>query len=469
MVKPSIKSITLKNLVRFFILLTLVLSILLAVNFRNYAKGNIQNKAFAIAEIIKAGLTAHMKAGIMDKRDYFIREIASTYEIDSIHVIRPDAETKKFVMENGQAIKEKKDLQSVFETGTPVFIWDDFSVKPKIRAIIPYRATADETLNCIGCHDVPPGTVLGAIDMQMDATPYRDSTILFILIIAITLSIFALFIIINMFKVVDHHIKQPLCNLVDQARYTYYRQTSINTDLYESYEIENVAKNINDFNTDLLRHQEALELKNEQLQQLNQEVEATLKETLFAMGRIEEIRSSTTKNHTTRVVLLSKLLAEIAGLSENDIKLITIASPIHDIGKIGIPDSILNKPGKLTTEEFEVMKGHTDLAHTILKHSDRDILKAGMSIAYEHHEKYDGSGYPRGLKGEDIHIFARIVSVVDVFDALSAKRCYKAPWPRELVLGYFTEERGRHFDPTFVDLFLEHIDEFYAIIDEYEG
>ncbi len=469
MEKPSIKSITLKNLVRFFILLIIVLTILLAVEFRNYAKKNIQNKAFAIAEVIKAGLTAHMKAGIMDKRDYFIREIASTYEIDSIHVIRPESVTKNSGLENDKELKDQKDLLSVFETSTPLFIWDDFSVKPKIRAIIPYQATIDETLNCLSCHDVPPGTVLGAIDMQIDATPYRDSTVMFILIVAITLSIFSLFIIINMFKVVDHHIKQPLCNLVEQARDTYHRQVSIDTELYESYEIEYVAKNINDFNIDILRHQKELELKNRQLQQLNQEIEATLKETLFAMGRIEEIRSSATKNHTTRVVLLSKLLAEIAGLSEDDIKLITIASPIHDIGKIGIPDNILNKPGRLTAKEFEVMKGHTDLAYTILKHSDRDILKAGTSIAYEHHEKYDGSGYPRGLKGEDIHIYARIVSVVDVFDALSAKRCYKDPWPRELVLKYFAEERGRHFDPTFVDLFLEHIEEFYAIIEKYEG
>ena len=467
--KPSIKSITLKNQVRFFVLLTIVLSILLAVNFRTYAEDAIQKKAFAIAEMIKAGLTAHMKAGIMDKREYFIHEIASTYEVDSIQVIRSDAVMRQFGPGNHMEKGVADDTRAVFETAKPLFLWDEFSTQVNIRAVIPYQATSEGPLNCMSCHNVPEGTVLGAIDMQIDATPYRNTSMISILIIAIILTLFAVFIIINMFKVVEHHIKKPLSSLVQQAKDTYYKHTSINTDQYESDELEDVAKSINYFNMDIMQQQDALELKNDQLQQLNEEIEETLKETLFAMGQIEEIRSSETKNHTKRVVLLSRLLAEKAGLSEEEIKLITIASPIHDIGKIGIPDNILNKPAKLTNEEFEVMKAHTDLGHTILKHSQRDILKAGMVIAYQHHEKYNGSGYPKGLIGQEIHIFARIVTLVDVFDALTAKRCYKEPWPLDKVIEHIKSQRGKHFDPILVDLFLEHIDEFYAIVVKHHG
>ena len=115
------------------------------------------------------------------------------------------------------------------------------------------------------------------------------------------------------------------------------------------------------------------------------------------------------------------------------------------------------------------MKAHTDLGHTILKHSQRDILKAGMVIAYQHHEKYNGSGYPKGLIGQEIHIFARIVTLVDVFDALTAKRCYKEPWPLDKVIEHIKSQRGKHFDPILVDLFLEHIDEFYAIVVKHHG
>ncbi|MCW9026031.1 MAG: HD domain-containing protein, partial [Thiovulaceae bacterium] len=146
-------------------------------------------------------------------------------------------------------------------------------------------------------------------------------------------------------------------------------------------------------------------------------------------------------------------------------QLLKQASPMHDIGKIGIPDSILNKPGRHTDEESIIMKTHATLGYDILKNSNRDILKAASIVAYEHHEKYDGSGYPKGLKGEDIHIYGRITAVADVFDALGSDRVYKKAWDDDRIFTLFKEESGKHFDPNLVNIFFENIDEILKIRD----
>jgi HD-GYP domain-containing protein (c-di-GMP phosphodiesterase class II) len=135
---------------------------------------------------------------------------------------------------------------------------------------------------------------------------------------------------------------------------------------------------------------------------------------------------------------------------------------MHDVGKIGIPDAILNKPGKFTDEEFEVMKSHAELGYKMLKHSSKSILKAAAIVAYEHHEKWDGSGYPRGLKGEEIHIYGRITAIADVFDALGSDRVYKKAWPLKKILNLFEEEKGKHFDPILTELFLDNLEHFLA-------
>jgi response regulator RpfG family c-di-GMP phosphodiesterase len=136
---------------------------------------------------------------------------------------------------------------------------------------------------------------------------------------------------------------------------------------------------------------------------------------------------------------------------------------MHDIGKIGIPDSVLPKPGKLTAEEFEVMKEHARIGSDIFKKSKRPLMQTASIIAHEHHEKWNGSGYPRGLSGENIHIYGRITALVDVFDALSCERVYKKAWPMEKIIDLIREERGKHFDPKLVDIFIENLDQFMEI------
>lgn len=196
---------------------------------------------------------------------------------------------------------------------------------------------------------------------------------------------------------------------------------------------------------------------------LSQVVIDTQKETLFALGEIIESRSKETANHIRRVAEYSRLLAQFSGMGEREQQQILHASPMHDAGKIAIPDSILNKPGKLTNEEFSTMKEHARLGWQMLKSSPLGILQHAAKIALQHHEKWNGKGYPDSLQKEEICIFARMVALADVFDALGSDRCYKKAWPLEKVLVLIQEERGEHFDPQLVDIFFANLGAFLTI------
>ncbi|MFA6740281.1 MAG: HD domain-containing phosphohydrolase [Arcobacteraceae bacterium] len=196
---------------------------------------------------------------------------------------------------------------------------------------------------------------------------------------------------------------------------------------------------------------------------LNHEIENTQKEVVFTMGAIGESRSKETGNHVKRVAEYSKLLALYYGLDEKEAEMLKQASPMHDIGKVAIPDAVLNKPGRFDEAEREIMNTHAALGYEMLKHSNRPLLKTAAIVANEHHEKWDGSGYPNGLSGENIHIYGRITALADVFDALGSDRIYKQAWDDEKIFNLFKEERAKHFDPKLVDIFFEHLDEFLKI------
>ena len=200
---------------------------------------------------------------------------------------------------------------------------------------------------------------------------------------------------------------------------------------------------------------------------LNREIIETQKEVIFTMGSIGETRSMETGLHVKRVAEYSRLLALFSGLDGYEADMIAMASPMHDIGKVGIPDAILNKKGRLTPDEFEIMKTHVTIGHEMLKHSQRPIMQTAAIIALQHHEKWDGSGYPSAAEKDDIHIYGRITALADVFDALGSKRCYKEAWADEDVLALIRQESGRHFDPKLVELFFENLDTFYEIREKY--
>lgn len=191
---------------------------------------------------------------------------------------------------------------------------------------------------------------------------------------------------------------------------------------------------------------------------LRNEIEGTQRDMLYMLGESIETRSDETGQHVRRVAEYSRLIASGIGLSERETMVVEIAAPLHDIGKIGIPDRILHNPGKLDENEWEIMKQHTRIGFELLNSSDREMLKAAAIIAGQHHEHWNGNGYPDGLKGDQIHIYARIVALADVFDALGSKRSYKDAWPLDQILDYLKDQSNRQFDPVLIDWVFENIE-----------
>lgn len=187
------------------------------------------------------------------------------------------------------------------------------------------------------------------------------------------------------------------------------------------------------------------------------------RELLYMLGDALENHSEETGKHIRRVAQVSKFLALKAGLNADLAEMIETAAPMHDVGKVGIRDAVLQKPGKLSEDEFEEMKEHASIGFSILGTFDRALINMAATIAHQHHERYDGLGYPAGLKGDEISIEARIVGIADVLDALLSARIYKPAWEEQRAFEYLREQRGQQFDPELVDLVLAHWDAIMAL------
>ncbi len=199
----------------------------------------------------------------------------------------------------------------------------------------------------------------------------------------------------------------------------------------------------------------------------NQALRESQIEIVECLGYAAEFRDSETGTHTIRVGKFTQLLAQSMGMREQEAESLLYSAPMHDVGKIGIPDQILLKPGKLTPDEFEFMKQHTTIGGQILSRSNNKLLIQAGIIALTHHEKWDGSGYPNGLKGTDIDITGRIVAIVDVFDALTMERPYKKAWNVESAVALINEGSGKHFDPSIVAIFNQSLDNIVEIKNTY--
>ena len=194
-----------------------------------------------------------------------------------------------------------------------------------------------------------------------------------------------------------------------------------------------------------------------------EELNRTQLEIIRCLGHAAEYKDNETGLHVIRMSHYSRILGEAIGLGKTDCELLLNAAPMHDIGKIGIPDSILLKPGKLDQHEWDVMRGHPYMGARIIGDQDSPLLNLAASIAYTHHEKWNGTGYPRGLKGEAIPLEGRIVAIADVFDALTTVRPYKPAWPVEKAIAMIRDEAGTHFDPDLVPLFLDELSEVLEV------
>jgi putative two-component system response regulator len=203
--------------------------------------------------------------------------------------------------------------------------------------------------------------------------------------------------------------------------------------------------------------------RTKRLEEKNIELTEVKRETISRLCLAAELRDTDTGSHIKRIQAYSELIALKCGMSTENAEQLGLASSMHDLGKIGIPDHILLKSGKLTPEEFEAMKLHTVIGAKALADGQSDLLRVAYRVALYHHERWDGQGYPHGLSGENIPLEARIVGLVDVFDALLSKRPYKDPFPLDKVIEIIQSERGKHFDPNIIDFFLSHLDEILKL------
>jgi putative two-component system response regulator len=201
----------------------------------------------------------------------------------------------------------------------------------------------------------------------------------------------------------------------------------------------------------------------QEIKALNKEIELTQDEMIVTLASILDAKDDDTGKHVIRVAEFSKLLAQLYGLDTQTIELIYKAAPLHDAGKVAIPDNILNKPGKFEPHEWEIMKTHAIKGYEIFKNSTRPILQMAATIAKEHHERWDGKGYPDGLKEYDISIAGRIVIIADIFDALTHKRVYKEAWSFEDAKKFIKDNAGTIFEPKLAELFVENFEQFIAI------
>lgn len=225
----------------------------------------------------------------------------------------------------------------------------------------------------------------------------------------------------------------------------------------------NYQRNLNELDVQLLEiymHNIGLTFEN---LSLLLDIKETSKELVYNLANAVEARSKETGAHVQRVALICEKLGLLYGLDEEQVLMLKLAAPLHDVGKVAVPDSILHKPGKLTAQEWEEMKRHVEYGVDILSKSKRRLIVVAKEIAGNHHEKWDGSGYPKGIAGEDIPISGRIAAIADVFDALGSKRSYKEPWSEEDIRNEILAQSGRHFEPKLVELLLTHWQDFVDI------
>ncbi len=207
----------------------------------------------------------------------------------------------------------------------------------------------------------------------------------------------------------------------------------------------------------------------EALSTKRQELQKTRIQIISRLARAAEFKDEDTGDHIIRMSSVSAMLAKALGFIDEECDLILNASPMHDVGKLGIPDKILLKPGKLDKDEWEVMKTHTTIGAELLSGDSSELLNTASTIALMHHEKWDGSGYPQGLSENSIHPFARIVAIADVFDALTSVRPYKKAWPIQEAREYIDQNSGKHFDPEIVKVFCNNFDQIIKIYQKYSG
>jgi len=294
-----------------------------------------------------------------------------------------------------------------------------------------------------------------------------------IILLDINMPVMTGFDLMTRFNEINHSIKPPVLILSAQADKK-ARLKAFNLGArdflgkpFDEEEVVHRVRNLLEMHLvykENINHAESLEkIVSERTKELLQ----AQKEIIACLGMASEFRDTDTAAHTIRVGHYAQILGKGIGLNDMAAEQLFLAAPMHDVGKIGIPDKVMLKPGKLDKEEWEQMKQHAVFGYDMMKHSKSRLLKNASIIALTHHEKWDGSGYPDGLKGTDIHLYGRLTALSDVFDALMMKRPYKEAWPLEKVTQLINDESGKHFDPEIVAAFNENLDKLLLIREKY--
>jgi len=265
--------------------------------------------------------------------------------------------------------------------------------------------------------------------------------------------------------------RRTFTEMKDSSSYSTYDQlTRYAKDLSQVYKsVKERSKALEIANQQLIKYAEDLNNNILTLRSTHKDLQDAYLDTIHRLVLAAEFRDEDTGEHIIRISHYSALIANKLGLTPREVKNILYAAPMHDVGKIGIPDSILMKPSKLTDDEFHFMKTHTTIGAKILEDSRAEILRLAEQIAISHHEKWNGNGYPLGLSGFDIPLVGRIVGLADVFDALTSRRPYKEPYPIDFVCDIIKKESGHHFEPELSHLLLDNIDEFMNIKEEVDS
>lgn len=457
--KQSIKTILFKRLVATAIFFFILVITLVAYNFRELTFMAMMDKGQAVARFVEAGLITHMNKDSHEEQQQYIDNLKKVSNIVGINMIHSPEVTAQYALTCHKHQFKDPIIANVFKNKEASFNFTSLGKQHNmLRVTFPYIADYKKGIDCLSCHNVPEGTVLGAVDFYIDMTNYKDVSFNYLYIILSVLSLSLLGVLILLYRFIDEHIIDPLEDLIVTTKNGYDTHTQIDND-FESIELQDIAHKLNIYNDEILNQKEKLQEKNTQCEILKQEIQATQDVLITTMSTIAEANFKETAYHVRRVAQYAYLLAKAYGLSDKECEIVQSVTPMYDIGKIGIPTAILQKPGKLTDDEFETVKEHVKIGYELFKNSSHPLLQTAATIAHEHHERWDGKGYPIGLKGENIHIYGRIVAIADVFDALITKRVYKEPWALKEVLAFFREEKGGHFDPILVDIFLTIIND----------
>lgn len=457
--KPSIKVITIRKTLWLGFAFLVGVLLIIGFNFYSLINETMHDKGVSLAKSIETTLTSHMLTANFEEKEALVALAARLPGMVELKVVRSAGLNAQFGLPEQPIETDNALVRQVFDSAVEqVTLPSPFDAKGLIHIVYPYKAHETGPIKCLSCHEASPDEVLAVLDFKVDTSDYQGMMRLYLLILLVLFILALIMVGRVLIWVLDRNVRDPLQWLVQRTHESFTAHQDIDTSDIESMELDQFALKVNAFNQLVLK-------RNAELEAANEEIRSTQREIILIMGEIGETRSRETANHVRRVAELSLMLAKKSGLAEWQCQELHDASPMHDIGKVGIPDRILQKPGKLTDEEYAHMQQHSAMGYEVFRRSERPLLLAAGVIAYQHHERWDGQGYPQGLSGENIHIYGRIVAVADVFDALISRRCYKAPWPVERVYEYFEQSSGSQFDPALVRIVLEHFEEMRSIIE----